>query len=279
MTSPAIASACHPGRRRFLRVSAALGAALLLARAVRAAQVRALQGKVSVNGKPLKASTPIRPGDALVTGAGAKLVFVVGEDAFLLRQNSRLVLDKSGAGGSATISGLRILTGALLAAFGKGPRRLVTATATIGIRGTAVYIEAGREQTYLCTCYGDVEVRDNKGAERRRIISGYHTPAMIYADKRAGKRMGGAEFKNHTDEELIMLESLVGRISPVKLREQKLREGEAEAVPAPAPQPSAQEAATPAQPPAVAPAPQPAPAAAASPPADLEWRLPPPARR
>jgi hypothetical protein len=250
--------------------------------------VRALQGKVSVNGKPLKASTPIRPGDVLVSGAGARLVFVVGEDAFLLRQNSRLTLDKSGAGGSAAISGLRILTGALLAAFGKGQRRLVTATATIGIRGTAVYIEADREQTYLCACYGDVEVRDSKGAERRRIISGYHTPAMIYADKRAGKMMGGAEVKNHTDEELIMLEALVGRISSVKLRDQKLRQGEAvrrEAARAPAVQESAPEPVTPAQPPApppaAAPAPQPAPepAAAPSPPADLEWRLPPPPPR
>jgi hypothetical protein len=288
MTSPAVASACRAGRRRFLRASVALGAALVLPRPARAAQVRALQGKVTVNGKPLKMSTPIRPGDRLVTGAGARLVFVVGEDAFLLRQNSRLTLDKSAAGGSAVITGLRILTGALLSAFGKGQRRLVTATATIGIRATAVYIEADREQTYLCVCHGDVEVRDTKGTERRRIISGYHTPAMIYADKRAGKMMGGAEVKNHTDEELIMLESLVGRISPVKLRDQKLREGAAavrEAAPAPAVQQSAPDTVTPPQPPAPPPAaapasqPAPEPAAAPSPAVELEWRLPPPPPR
>jgi hypothetical protein len=277
---------CRHGRRRFLHAAIALGAALCLPRPVRAAQVRVLEGKVTVNGKPATKATPVRPGDVIVTGRGAKLVFVLGEDAFLLRENSRLSLDKSGGGSSAVVSGLRILTGALLAVFGKGQRSVVTSTATIGIRGTGVYLEVARAQTYLCACYGDVEVRDNKGVQRRRLISGYHTPAMIYADMRAGQMMSGAEVKNHSDEELVMLESLVGRTSPVKLRDQKLKEGAAlrdESIGA-TPQPAASPASPPAQPvgtvqpPAAAPevpAPQPSEPPA---PVELEWRLPPPRR-
>jgi hypothetical protein len=284
MTAPVMPR--QHGRRRFLYAAIALGTTLCLPRAVRAAQVRVLEGRVTVNGKAARTATPIRPGDVVVTGPGAKLVFVLGEDAFLLRENSRLSLDKSGAGGSAVVSGLRILTGALLAVFGKGERRIVTSTATIGIRGTGVYLEAASDQTYLCACYGDVEVRDKKGRERRRLISGYHTPAMIHADTRAGRMMSGAEVKNHSDEELVMLESLVGRTSPVKLRDQKLEEGAAlrgESVgatpqpPASPASPSAEPVGT-AQPPAAAPevpAPQPFEPPA---PVELEWRLPPPPR-
>jgi hypothetical protein len=290
MTRFAPATACRHGRRSFLYAAAALGATLCLPCAARAAQVRALEGKVTVNGKAAWMATPIRPGDVIVTGQGARLVFVLGEDAFLLRGNSRLLLDKPGGGNSAVVGGLRILTGALLAVFGNGQRRVVTSTASIGIRGTGVYLEVARDQTYLCACYGDVELRDNNGAQRRRLISGYHTPAMIYADMRAGQTMTGAEVKNHTDDELILLESLVGRTSPVKLRDQKLDEGAAarrEGVDAtPGPQPLASPA-TPvaepvgaAQPAAADPGVQaPQPVEPPSVPIELEWRLPPPPPR
>jgi hypothetical protein len=289
MTMSPLAMPCRHGRRRFLFAAVALGTTLCLPRAVRAAQVRVLEGKVTVNGKTAGIATPIRPGDVVVTGQVAKLVFVVGEDAFLLRGNSRLSLDKPEGGDSAVVGGLRILTGALLAVFGKGQRRIMTSTATIGIRGTGVYLEVGREQTYLCACYGDVEVRDKKGTQRRRLISGYHTPAMIYADMGAGQTMSGAEVKNHTDEELVMLESLVGRTSPVKLRDRKLEEGAAvrreSAGAAPASQPPASPSSPAAEPLGAAQPPVAEPAAAArqpfEPPApiELEWRLPPPPPR
>lgn len=266
------------GRRHFLQWSAALGVAFLLPRPVRAAQVRTLEGKVTVNGKPVKVTTPIRPGDVVVTGPKAKLVFVVGEDAFLLRQNSRLSLDK--AAGSSLVTGLRVLTGALLAVFGQGPRRLVTSTATIGIRGTGVYLQVTRTQTYLCACYGDLEVRDAKGKERRRLISGYHTPTMIYARLHAGKMMADAEVKDHTDQELIMLESLVGRVSPVLKREQRLREGAAAQREAAMPpeEPAVSKQVPAAQQPSAAPTASKTDSAPAarSKPEKLEWRLPPP---
>ena len=130
------------GRRAFLLKASALGAGLLLPVTGSAAQIKTLQGKVTVNGKPAAKGTPIKPGDKVATGAGAKLAFVIGQDAFLLRENSRLELQKAGSGGAAVVSGLRILTGALLAVFGKGNRDIRTATATIGIRGTGVYLES-----------------------------------------------------------------------------------------------------------------------------------------
>jgi len=206
---------CPLHRRRFLTASAALGAAVLIPGGVHAADVRDLAGSVKVNGKPATRKTRVRPGDVVETGPKSKVVFVIGQDAFLLREQSRLNLDKSKAGKEAVISGLRLVTGALLAVFGKGLRTIETATANAGIRGTGVYIEATPTETYFCTCYGEVELRDKARTVRKLVVSGYHTPNMIFAQMVGGKMMAPAEVKNHTDSELIMLEKLVGRTSPI----------------------------------------------------------------
>jgi hypothetical protein len=216
---------CRIGHRRgFLVASAALGAALLLPTGSAAAQVKVLQGGVRVNGKKASKTSAIRAGDTVETAKGARLVFVIGEDAFLLRGDSKLMLERTSGGQTLVITGLRLLSGALLAAFAPGARRIETPTATAGIRGTGVYLEASKEQTYFCTCYGVVELRDKAGIERKVVISGYHTPNMIFANPAERGRMTEAEVKGHTDEELIMLERLVGRTSPIVQRNQKLKE-------------------------------------------------------
>lgn len=230
-------------RRGFLVASAALGAALLLPGIASAAQVKVLQGSVRVNGKRATKATPIRPGDTVEAAKGARLVFVVGDDAFLLHGDSKLILEHTSGPKALAITGLRLLSGALLAAFAPGPRRIETPTATAGIRGTAIYVEAAPEQTYFCTCYGVVELRDKAGVERKTVISGYHTPNMIYKNPTERGKMEAVEVKDHTDEELIMLERLVGRTSPIVLRNQKLKDasGPDEVVPAkPAPEQRAQ---------------------------------------
>lgn len=211
-------------RRGFLVASAALGASLLLPTGAAAAQVKVLQGAAKVNGKKASKTSVIRAGDTVETAKGARLVFVVGDDAFLLRGDSKLMLEHTPGGKTLVITGLRLLSGALLAAFAPGARRIETPTATAGIRGTAVYIEASKEQTYFCTCYGVVELRDKAGVEKKVVISGYHTPNMIYANPAERGRMAEAEVKDHTDDELIMLERMVGRTSPIVQRNQKLKE-------------------------------------------------------
>jgi hypothetical protein len=215
---------CALGRRNFLLASAALGTSLLLPGGARAVQIKRMEGQVTVNGKAAKTTTRIKPGDTIATAAGAKLVFAVGQDAFLLRGGSKLKLDASKTGKEPVVSGLRLLTGALLAVLGQGARRIETTTATAGIRGTGVYIEASAKQTYFCTCYGEVELTSRKGNERKLVISGYHTPTMIYAQPSNGKMMSGAAFKDHTDEELIMLSRVLGQTSPIEERNKRLKE-------------------------------------------------------
>ena len=102
--------------------------------------VAQVQGDVRINGEPAKPGMALRPGDAVTTGNDALLVAVVGRDAYLLRADSQLELE---AGRRKGIPGvLRVVTGALLGVFASGePKEVRTGSASIGIRGTAVYVE------------------------------------------------------------------------------------------------------------------------------------------
>jgi hypothetical protein len=206
----------HRTRRRALL---ALGAAMSMPAALRLALaqssatqgVRNTRGEVSINGKPADPGALVRPGDAIETGRRGYATFVVGEDAFLVRANSRAELFGSGA----LVSAMQLVTGRLLSVFGSGRgRRLVTATASIGIRGTGAYLEAEPARTYFCLCYGTADVAATMGGARESVNTSHHeSPRYIYGDGRS-RTIVPAYMSNHTDSELIMLESLVGRSPP-----------------------------------------------------------------
>jgi hypothetical protein len=171
------------------------------------------KGEVLVNGANAKTGTLVAPGDRVVTAAGGLAVFTVGKDAFLLRENSELL----SSGGSALIDSLRLVTGKLLSVFSRGRRSITTPTATIGIRGTGIYLEAEAERTYVCTCYGVVDLQASNMPMARETVSTTHhdAPRYIYAHGDMPiKMIEVAPVLNHSDAELIMLEALVGREPP-----------------------------------------------------------------
>ena len=208
----------HRTRRRALL---ALGAAMSMPAALRlalaqssAAQgVRHTRGEVNINGKPAGPGSVVRPGDAIETGRRGYATFVVGEDAFLVRANSRAEL----IGSAGLVSAMQLVTGKLLSVFGRGrDRRLVTATASIGIRGTGAYLEAEKARTYFCLCYGTAEVAATMGGQRESVTTTHHeSPRYIYGDGRS-RAIVPAYMSNHSDSELILLESLVGRSPPTE---------------------------------------------------------------
>jgi hypothetical protein len=172
-------------------------------------------GPVTVNGQAASATTRIAPGDRIETGAGAQLIFVIGPDAFILRENSRVEV----GGTSAVVSLARLATGALLSVFGRGtPKRVITPTSTIGIRGTGLYVEARPELSYVCNCYGEIEIAavDDPGVTER-IVSRHHDAPRYVLKPGADRRIRPAPFINHTDLELTLIESLVGRTPPFAL--------------------------------------------------------------
>lgn len=91
-----------------------------------------------------------------------------------------------------------------------------TSTATIGIRGTGYYLEADPEQTYFCTCYGLTDVEANDDPESRDTVASKHhdKPLYILKGEQGGNNIRRAPFINHTDQELMLIETLVGRAPP-----------------------------------------------------------------
>jgi len=175
-----------------------------------------LRGEVLVNGKPANMNTVIGHSDRIETAKDGQLIFVVGKDAFLMRGASKLELSGDD---SLLVSGLRLVSGALLSVFGKKQHHFSTATATIGIRGTGLYVEAQEDLSYVCTCYGTTDIAAlNDPASQETIVSQHHdAPRYILADGTSGQRIRRAPFKNHTDLELALIEALVGRTPPFNL--------------------------------------------------------------
>ncbi len=178
-----------------------------------------LKGQVTVNGQPAREGQLILPGDTVVTGKEGEALYVIGQDAFLQRSGSTVSFGKSMA------DFMRVLNGRILSVFGKADREIKFSTATIGIRGTACYIEekvgAGRTasdntSTYFCLCYGEAEVTCTANPSEREVIKTTHHdhPLWISDDMKMPSMMVTAPIINHTDAELILLENLVGRWPP-----------------------------------------------------------------
>ena len=173
-----------------------------------------VSGRVTVNSQEATLQTRIVSGDTVETAPNAEVVFAVAEDAFLLRGGSRMVIEKPPSG---LTSALRLVTGKILSVFGRGrPTRIITATSTIGIRGTGVYTETDPEQTYFCTCYGVAEVTaNNDPSSKETVVATHHDkPLYILAKGKKGESIRRAPFINHTDQELALIETLVGRTPP-----------------------------------------------------------------
>jgi hypothetical protein len=173
------------------------------------AGVQHLRGEVKINGEAARLGMLIQPGDRISTSSQSEVIYVIGQDAYLQRDHSTVSINAENLK-----NGLRVLSGKLMAVFGKGEKQIETTTATIGIRGTGCYIEAEADKVYFCLCYGKAEVAAHKMPEKTEYIeTTYHdNPVYLYAD--AAQMMEPADAINHTDNELILLENLVGRLPP-----------------------------------------------------------------
>ncbi len=210
-------------RRAWLARMAAGGAALALgmmrlrdalaADAVKKGVTR-VRGDVRINGKLAQRGMDVGPGDTVTTGRDAELVVVVGRDAFLVRADSRIEL--SGDAKRRLLRGLRVVSGALLSVFEPGKEKQIrTATAAIGIRGTGIYVQLEGSRTYVCTCYGEAQLVPVDAPSEAETVRTWHhdQPRYIYP-KGMPRMIEKAPVVNHTDAELILLESLVGRKVP-----------------------------------------------------------------
>jgi hypothetical protein len=175
-----------------------------------------IEGEVRVNGQPATPDTQVAANATIETGKNSEVVYVVGESAFLQRSESHVTLETKEPD-SMIVSATQLLTGKILSVFPSGrPIRVTTKNASIGIRGTGIYTESDPEQTYFCTCYGTADVvAANDPTSRETVVSRQHDrPLYILAGEQPGQNIRLAPFINHTDQELMLIEALVGRTPP-----------------------------------------------------------------
>jgi len=112
------------------------------------------------------------------------------------------------------IDTLRLLTGKLLSVFETGRnRQIVTNHATIGIRGTACFLNTKPKKLYYCNCYGTTELKA-KGF-KQEFTATHHNAHILEFDSDNLMGMAATEVIDHTDDELRALEKMVGRIPKI----------------------------------------------------------------
>ena len=90
-----------------------------------------------------------------------------------------------------------------------------TPTAFVGIRGTGIYIESDPGVSYVCTCYGVTDIASANNASVVETVEAEHHHAPKYViDDGHGPRIEPAPFKNHDDQELLLIETRVGSSTP-----------------------------------------------------------------
>lgn len=91
-------------------------------------------------------------------------------------------------------------------------------TATMGIPDTGIYVEAEARHTYVCNCYGEVELIpvDDPNAAEIVCTKRHDQPCYVYAQGMP-RMLEPAPVINHTDVELQMLEQLTGRKLPFEI--------------------------------------------------------------
>jgi hypothetical protein len=197
-------------RRDFLQAAAAWTAlgGWSAAQAQARSNVVQLSGDALLNGSRMLAQHTVQTGDEIRTGPGSSLIFVLGNAAFHVRQNSTMTVERGAS--LTTVSVLRLITGAVISVFGKGSnRQITTPTLTAGIRGTGVYTEVFADQdnrSYFCNCYGTVDM----AAGKTRVLSqsDYHQAFWGEPTPKNGRSLTAAPAINHTDEELEYLAAL-----------------------------------------------------------------------
>ncbi len=173
-----------------------------------------ISGDVTVNGQKATLETKIGGGATIKTGRDSELVYAVGQSAYIARPDTEIVIETAEP---SVVGALKLLAGKLLSVFpSRKPVQIQTKVASIGIRGTGVYLEADPERTYFCTCYGVAEVASSDDPTSRDVIAAQHhdKPVYIVGNEPAGRKIRTAPFINHTDQELMLIETLVGRQPP-----------------------------------------------------------------
>jgi hypothetical protein len=206
-------------RRHFLTLSTSATLLGLMPGLCYANIIRKMYGKVWINNAPATLDTLIEAGDTIKTGANSQVIFIMGDDVYKLGARSTLRL-RYNPDESSIVKAMRLFSGTLMGVFGKSDdgKVIESPTATMGIRGTGLFIQIEPESTYFCTCYGDTEIITHDASRHLQKISTLNHVAYSVSHDAHQPRLFSDTMKHHTNEELHYLESLVGRKPPVNFK-------------------------------------------------------------
>jgi hypothetical protein len=171
-----------------------------------------IQSPVLVNGKIATTDTPIHFGDDIITGSRGRISIRLAGNVYRVGTSSHLKLPETTKNFT-----LNFFFGSILAVFRHDTRKTVrTRTAVLGVRGTGLFLNIDKQQTYLCTCYGDVEFQDQENKNNiRHIHSEYHN---IIALNHESRTFTSESMKGHQTSDLFELESEVERAPPATFK-------------------------------------------------------------
>jgi len=138
------------GRRRLLQAGLCIGCGVIIPGQASAGTIHQLSGGVFISKRRASLADLVQPGDVISTSYNGHIAFSVDGDAFRLSGFSSI---RVGNRENSLINTLELFTGKLLSVFATGrPRKIVTASLTMGIRGIGVYLETAPGSTFCCTC-------------------------------------------------------------------------------------------------------------------------------
>jgi hypothetical protein len=195
-------------RRRLLQAGLCIGCGLVIPGQANAGTIHQLSGGVFINKRRATRADVVQPGDVVSTSHNGRIDFSVEGDAFRLGGFSSI---RVGNRDNFLINTLELFTGKLLSVFATGrPRKIVTASLTMGIRGTGVYLDVTPHSAFCCTCYGKTEVVT--GGRSLAFDAVHHEGRQFDYEGRQLVNIGPGEMRGHTDDDLRQLESYVGRV-------------------------------------------------------------------
>ena len=163
-----------------------------------------VEGKVTLNGKAVSEGTEVRAGARIATGPkGHTTLRDSNQNGLYVGPNSRLILRSDDQRKSTTIElGVGKVWSFLLNAL---PVRyeVLTAHVAAGVRGTIFLVEATKDESYVCSCSGSVEVSAAKSGDFASVVTTKQQAHRGFAIKAAKGKLTQepVERHSHTDAE------------------------------------------------------------------------------
>ena len=174
-----------------------------------------LEGTVAVNGSGAELGDPVSPGDRIVTGADGLAEVTFGPRNILqFRENTDATVEPAWGGVElerGTIAA--VLNGLARLGMGDDNRFQVrTATAAMGVRGTAFFIShPAADESYFCTCHGKLHLESVDG-EVTQETEAYHHAAVWYVQTPDGIKALPSGLHYHDDATLNEIARRAGTV-------------------------------------------------------------------